>query len=119
MLQQGGFGHFRGSKKGFFDFEAKYTPGCAEEICPARLSRIDEAKLTAAAKKAHTALRCRIWSRTDMILKGGKVYVLETNTLPGMTQNSLFPLAARAAGLSLGDLLDRLVRIALESADSR
>ncbi|VBB47894.1 D-alanine--D-alanine ligase [uncultured Desulfatiglans sp.] len=107
------------SGAGFFDYAAKYSPGGASEICPAALPDSTAERLCLAAKTAHRALHCGVWSRTDMILQGDDFFVLETNTLPGMTQRSLFPLAARAAGLNLSDLLDRLVRIALESADAR
>lgn len=107
------------SGTGFFDYAAKYSPGGASEICPALLPQSVAERLSLAAKTAHRALHCGVWSRTDMILQGEDVFVLETNTLPGMTPNSLFPLAGRAAGLSLGALLDRLVSIALESADAR
>lgn len=107
------------SGNGFFDYDAKYIPGAAQEICPAPLRETEEAMLSSAAKAAHRILRCSVWSRTDMILKGEQVYVLETNTLPGMTRNSLFPLAAKTAGMSLGELVRRLVEISLESADTR
>jgi D-alanine-D-alanine ligase len=60
------------------------------------------------------ALGCSVWSRSDMIIRNEEIYLLETNTLPGMTENSLFPLAARKAGLSFSDLLDRLIDLSLE-----
>jgi D-alanine-D-alanine ligase len=66
------------------------------------------------ARRAHLALGCRGLSRTDMILGPTGPVVLEVNTLPGMTVNSLLPKAARAAGIPFGDLLDRLVQLALE-----
>jgi len=66
------------------------------------------------AKAAHRALGCRVWSRSDMIIREETLYLLETNTIPGMTETSLFPLAARAAGMSLSDLLDRMVDLSLE-----
>ncbi|MBW2217042.1 MAG: D-alanine--D-alanine ligase, partial [Deltaproteobacteria bacterium] len=66
------------------------------------------------AKKAHQALGCSVWSRTDMIVKNKNVYLLETNTVPGMTENSLFPLAARTAGISFSELLDRLIALSFE-----
>jgi len=103
----------------FFDYEAKYRPGATKEICPAPLPEEQTRKVQSCAKKAHTALGCRVWSRTDMIVQGEDVYVLETNTIPGMTETSLVPLAARTAGLSLSDLLDRLIELSLESTDSR
>ena len=103
-----------GDQYGFFDYNAKYIKGAIREICPAHLSSHITDKAGFCAKKAHNALRCRVWSRTDMIIKGEKCYMLETNTIPGMTENSLFPLAARKAGLSLKELLDRLILYSLE-----
>ncbi len=101
----------------FFDYEAKYTAGATRETCPAPLSKALTDKAQSYGKKAHRALRCDVWSRTDMIVRGEEVYVLETNTIPGMTENSLFPLAARAAGLSLSGFLDRLISLSLELKD--
>ena len=101
----------------FFDYKAKYTTGATEEICPARLAGDLAEGVEACAKRAHSALRCRVWSRSDMIIRDRDIYVLETNTIPGMTENSLFPLAAKAAGLSLSALLDKMIDLSL--ADSR
>jgi D-alanine-D-alanine ligase len=98
----------------FFDYEAKYTPGATREICPAPLSEDERLRVETFAKEAHRVLRCRVWSRTDMILRGQEVYILETNTIPGMTQTSLVPLAAKTAGMSLTKLLDRLIELGLE-----
>jgi D-alanine-D-alanine ligase len=66
------------------------------------------------AKTAHKALFCKGYSRTDMILKGQDIYVLETNTIPGMTATSLLPLAAGEAGIPFGQLLDRLIELSIE-----
>jgi D-alanine-D-alanine ligase len=63
---------------------------------------------------AHQALSCEGYSRTDMILKDNDIYVLETNTIPGMTPTSLLPQAAHAAGLDFGQLLDRLIELGIE-----
>jgi D-alanine-D-alanine ligase len=98
----------------FFDYQAKYTPGATTEICPARLSPEATAKAQDYARRAHEALCCRGYSRTDMIVAADDIYVLETNTIPGMTQTSLFPQAAAAAGISFAALLDRLIALALE-----
>ncbi len=100
----------------FFDYEAKYTPGATKEICPARLSPELTRKAQELALRAHQALCCRGYSRTDMMvnLAEEKIYVLETNTIPGMTQTSLFPQAAAAAGIPFPQLLDRLIALALE-----
>ncbi len=102
----------------FFDYEAKYTDGATRETCPAPLSKALTDKAQSWAKKAHRALNCSVWSRTDMIIRDKEIYVLETNTIPGMTENSLFPLAARTAGLSLSQLMDRLISLSLELKDS-
>ena len=99
----------------FFDYEAKYTAGVTQEICPARIDDSLAEKARSFAIAAHQALACRGYSRTDMIVKDGEIYVLETNTIPGMTATSLFPQAAAAAGLPFGPLLDRLIELSLES----
>lgn len=100
----------------FFDYEAKYTPGATTEICPARLSPELTRKAQELALRAHRALCCRGYSRTDMMVDRAteEIYVLETNTIPGMTQTSLFPQAAAAAGICFPQLLDRLIALALE-----
>lgn len=103
-----------GSGYEFFDYAAKYTPGASEEICPARLSPELTVKAQDYARRAHRALFCRGYSRTDMIVSDREVFVLETNTIPGMTQTSLFPQAAAAVGMSFSALLDRLIELALE-----
>jgi D-alanine-D-alanine ligase len=68
------------------------------------------------ALTAHRALGCRGYSRTDMMVKDGEIYVLETNTIPGMTATSLFPQGAQAAGIDFPTLLDTLINLALEKA---
>ena len=103
-----------GDQYEFFDYEAKYKPGATEEICPARLSEELTKKAQDYAVRAHQALRCRGYSRTDMIVSNDEVYVLETNTIPGMTATSLYPQAAAAAGIGFSELLDRLIELALE-----
>ncbi|HOF89774.1 MAG TPA: D-alanine--D-alanine ligase [Armatimonadota bacterium] len=103
-------------KSGTYDYASKYTPGATEEICPARISPAAAAAAAAYAARAHAVLGCRDVSRTDMIVSGDAVTVLETNTLPGMTDTSLLPLSARAAGLSFAALVETLVRAALARA---
>lgn len=98
----------------FFDYKAKYTAGETQEICPARIDANLTDKAQTYARLAHQSLFCKGYSRTDMILKGREIYVLETNTIPGMTSNSLLPLAAKAAGISFEQLLDRLIMLSLE-----
>lgn len=99
----------------FFDYTAKYTVGATQEICPARIDDQLTELAQSYAIKAHEALFCRGYSRTDMMLQDGSFYVIETNTIPGMTGTSLFPQAAQAAGYSFSLLLDRLIELSLES----
>jgi len=98
----------------FFDYTAKYTPGATEEICPARIEDAVRDQVQAHAMAAHNALFLKGYSRTDMILSQGHLYVLETNTIPGMTATSLYPQAAQVAGYSFPMLLDRLIALAME-----
>ncbi|MBM4302414.1 MAG: D-alanine--D-alanine ligase [Deltaproteobacteria bacterium] len=98
----------------FFDYEAKYRPGATEEICPARLSPELTKRAQECALIAHQALGCRGYSRTDMMIREQEIFVLETNTIPGMTGTSLFPQGAKAAGIDFPDLLDILINLALE-----
>ena len=100
----------------FFDFEAKYQEGASEEICPADLDPEITRRAQDYGARAHRALGLRGYSRTDMIVRGNELYLLETNTIPGMTQTSLLPLAARAAGMDFSALLDRLISLALEAS---
>jgi D-alanine-D-alanine ligase len=98
----------------FFDYEAKYQPGASQEICPADLEEAITIRAQNYALAAHRALQLRGYSRTDMIVSGDDIYVLETNTIPGMTPTSLLPQGAAAAGLDFSALLDRLIELALE-----
>ncbi len=101
-------------KREFFDYRAKYDPDLCDEICPADLAPEVVGAVQDLALRAHRALDCRGLSRVDMIIVPDRgPVVLEVNTLPGMTVNSLLPKAARAAGIPFGELLDRLVRLAL------
>lgn len=103
--------------KGFYDYEAKYTPGATEEICPARIPEPSANEARKLALASHKALGCRGMSRVDMIVADDGVYVLEINTIPGMTPTSLLPTAAKAAGMEFSQLLDRLIELALESEE--
>jgi D-alanine-D-alanine ligase len=102
----------------FFDYEAKYTAGVTQEICPARIDDQMTATAQTYAKTAHSALFCKGYSRTDMILKADQIFVLETNTIPGMTATSLLPQAAQAAGFSFSRLLDKLIALGIEDHQS-
>ncbi len=103
----------------FFDYEAKYTAGVTDEICPARISDTLTQKAQQYALAAHQALYCLGYSRTDMIVRDEDIFVLETNTIPGMTSTSLFPQAAQVAGFSFGQLLDRLIELGIQAHKKR
>jgi D-alanine-D-alanine ligase len=98
----------------FFDYKAKYSTGATDEIVPARIDADATERIQAIGLAAHHALGCRGVSRTDVILRSdGQPFVLETNTLPGLTPESLLPKAAAAAGMDYAALLDRIVAAAL------
>ena len=102
------------SKNEIYDYEAKYTPGMAVEEFPAKLTEVEAKSVQTLAKKAFDALKLRGYARIDFrMATDGTFYCLEANTLPGMTQTSLIPQAAAAAGISFPDLCDRIVQIAL------
>lgn len=101
-------------KREFFDYKAKYDPDQCDEICPARISPELAQSAQALAVRAHRSLSCRGYSRTDMILGPNGPVVLEVNTLPGMTMNSLLPKAAAAKGIPFSALLERILSLALE-----
>lgn len=100
---------------GFYDFEAKYTPGRSQHLCPAPLADDVADQMKRYAQAAHKALGCAGVSRTDFLLdEEGAFWALETNTLPGMTATSLLPDAAKAEGVSFPELCIKLVQYALE-----
>lgn len=96
-------------KSKFFDYKAKYKPGASKEITPAQIDETKCQKVQSVALVAHQLLGCRGYSRSDMIIRNGSVYLLEVNTLPGLTKTSLFPQQAAAAGLSFPQLLDKII----------
>lgn len=93
----------------FFDYRAKYTAGASQEITPASMLPTTIRRIQHAAVTAHRALGCRGMSRTDMIVARGRLWVLEVNTIPGMTATSLLPQGAAAAGMSFSALVDTLI----------
>jgi D-alanine-D-alanine ligase len=97
-----------------FDYENKYN-GATRELCPPEhVSDEQQAAAQELARRIHELCGCRDLSRTDIIIgEGGKLYVLETNTIPGLTDQSLLPKAAAAAGIDMPTLCDRLVKTAL------
>ena len=104
-----------GEEFAFFDYQAKYEQGASREICPAEVDESIRIKAQHYALTAHKALHLRGYSRTDMIVRGDDLVLLETNTIPGMTPTSLLPQAAAAHGLDYSALLDRLIELALAS----
>ncbi len=100
----------------FFDYEAKYTPGATEEITPADLPEKLKTIIENTAIEVFQAVGARHYSRIDMIIDlSHNVFVLEINTLPGLTNTSLLPQQAAAAGLPLEKLLEHLLQLAMSS----
>jgi D-alanine-D-alanine ligase len=101
----------------FFDYQAKYEDDRTRYVCPAELSSTETNRAQATALACHRAMGCRDVSRVDMIMdEMGLFWVLEANTLPGMTSHSLLPKASAAAGLDFGGLCEYLLCRALEHA---
>ncbi len=97
----------------FFDYQAKYA-GMSEEIVPARLSYKIKGELSKLAQMAHQALGLRHYSRSDFIVSPRRgIYILETNTLPGLTSESLVPKALRAVGSDTHELVGHLIQLAI------
>lgn len=97
----------------FFDYKAKYKVGETEEITPPHLPPSKIREIQALAARAHRILGCRGLSRSDFIFVKGKFYILETNTLPGMTKTSLLPQGAAASGIEFSELLSILIQGAM------
>jgi D-alanine--D-alanine ligase len=104
-------------KKRIFDYEAKYQAGMTEYIVPARLEDTVAVNLQKKALTAHKVLGCVGCSRVDIILReDSTAFILEVNTIPGLTQTSLLPKAANAAGIDFASLCVKLIRLAYEKA---
>lgn len=101
------------SENDFFDYEAKYL-GKSQEITPARISDELTAKVAATAKKAYEVLKMKGFSRSEFIIVNGEPHMLEMNTIPGLTTESLIPQQAKAAGISLTDLFTNAIELALQ-----
>jgi D-alanine-D-alanine ligase len=94
----------------FFDYDSKYKVGGSEEITPAEMSDAWLSHIEQTAKKAHILLGCRGFSRVDMVISNeGKVYVLEVNTIPGLTETSLLPQEAEEKKISFTKLIDLII----------
>ncbi|HCB42704.1 MAG TPA: D-alanine--D-alanine ligase [Pseudomonas sp.] len=90
----------------FYDYEAKYQANDTQYLCPCGLPPEQEAQLKALSLRAFEAVGCKGWGRVDVMQdEQGNFYLLEVNTVPGMTDHSLVPMAAKATGLSFGDLV--------------
>jgi D-alanine-D-alanine ligase len=100
-------------KKEFFDYEAKYQDGMSEEICPARLDEAVTEKVQELSKKVFKAIGGRGFGRVDIIIKDGQLYVLEINTIPGLTPNSLLPKEVRTMGIGYPQMLDWIIGLAI------
>jgi D-alanine-D-alanine ligase len=97
----------------FFDYDAKYS-GKSKEICPGNFSKKESEMIQDLSIKAHDALGLRHYSRSDFIINPKRgIYILETNTLPGLTKESLIPKALKAVGSSLPQFLDHVITLAL------
>lgn len=103
----------------FFDYASKYEPGAADEICPAPVDEVLTEAIGRATLAAHRALGLAGYSRADFIHTETGLKLLEVNTLPGMTPNSLLPKAARAAGLTFPQLIARLIELGLARQTKR
>jgi len=100
------------SENDFFDYEAKYK-GKSKEITPARISDVEKKKVINTARKVYRVLNMSGFSRSEFILVDGEPYFLEINTVPGMTEESLLPQQAKEASISLTDLFDNAIQMAL------
>jgi D-alanine-D-alanine ligase len=102
-------------KAGSYDYKNKYTAGATEYFCPADFDAVTTKRIQAAALGAFHAIGGRDYARVDVMVRAnGEPVVLEVNTLPGMTETSLLPKAAAAAGLSYEELCQRMIDLALE-----
>jgi len=102
-------------KDGFYDYQHKYTKGMTEYICPAELPVEVATKAQEIALSAHNALGCSVYSRVDFLMDiNYNFYCLEVNTLPGMTELSLVPKAAKVIGIEFNELVERIINLSLE-----
>lgn len=103
-------------KSGVYDYASKYTKGATEYIIPPRMAEDEIARCQGLALAAHRVLGCRGVSRVDLLVDGAGPVILEVNTIPGMTETSLLPKSAAAAGLPFPRMIGRLLEWALEDA---
>ena len=99
----------------FYDYEAKYLSDDTRYHCPSELTDNEESEVAALALQAFQSVDCAVWGRVDTMRDiDGKFYVLEVNTIPGMTSHSLVPMAARAAGMDVPALVERIMALSWE-----
>lgn len=102
-------------KSGFYNYESKYTKGMTEYTCPSGLNAEDEALIQSLSLDAFRALGCTGWGRVDLMRdQQGQFWLLEVNTVPGMTETSLVPQAAKVVGWSFEDLVCRILSFTLK-----
>jgi D-alanine-D-alanine ligase len=100
----------------FYDYDAKYQSDTTQYLLPSGLDENDDKRIKTLALEAFQTLDCRGWGRIDVMQDGqGNFWLLEANTIPGMTDHSLVPMAARAAGLDFAELVVRIARQTLET----
>jgi len=99
-------------KEQFFNYKAKYTKGATLEITPPKLPAQIIKEIQKEALKAHRVIGCSGMSRTDFIFDGKKLWILEINTIPGLTPTSLIPQEAQALGIDYSKLLDIIIEAA-------
>ncbi len=98
-------------KAGYYDYQNKYTAGMTEYLCPAPLDAKTAESVQLVSEQAHRALGCEVYSRVDVLLDAEeKPWVLEVNTIPGMTATSLLPKGAQAAGIDFPELCERILK---------
>jgi D-alanine-D-alanine ligase len=105
--------------EGFYDYAHKYTKGASEYFCPAPLDEATTRRVQETALAAHRALGLEVYSRVDILLRAdGELFVLEANTIPGMTETSLLPKAAAAVGIDFLALCEEIARLSLQHRKS-
>ena len=98
-------------REGFYNYRSKYTPGSTDYIVPACIGKRTAAKIQQLSVRAYHALKCEGVARVDLMLshKRNQPYILEINTIPGMTETSLLPMAAESAGIPFEDLVEKII----------
>lgn len=102
----------------FYDYDAKYVSNDTRYLCPCGLSPEEEQRMQQLALQAFNSLGCSGWGRADFMQQDGEFYLLEVNTVPGMTSHSLVPMAAKAAGLNFEQLVLEILRLSIEGESS-